>query len=322
MVAADSPVSASTSHSSTSGCPNRRSYCGQGEFDRGDRVVLVRRRRHMERVLELREPVPTPAIRQVPPWVVSNSLKSRACHTWFGPVGLRANSAFRSFANSRLRHLVPVCTRHRPDLPVTPRRLRPAHASPPAAERHPSSPGLRPAPFGGCSCRALACQRRQVRSGMSISLPQNLAVDMPASTDHLEVLEGPKRPSADFFHTRISTAASPSAWVSSATAASVLAPGSRARCRETRLPGLEEIRLPPADRLLADLLAPGRLGDRHLAGGGCSARSSSSSPPGSLVVFPMSNSPLRTQSMVLPQSPDARQYGGVIVVLVYEERSR
>src|SRR5690606_32367185 len=35
---------------------------------------------------------------------------------------------------------------------------------------------------------------------------------------------------------------------------------------ETRLPGLEEVRLPPADRLLADLLAPGRLGDRHLAG--------------------------------------------------------
>src|SRR5690606_20225501 len=38
--------------------------------------------------------------------------------------------------------------------------------------------------------------------------------------DHLEVLEGPRRPSADFFQTRISTAASPSAWVSSTTSAS------------------------------------------------------------------------------------------------------
>ncbi len=31
------------------------------------------------------------------------------------------------------------------------------------------------------------------------------------ASDYLEVLEGPKRPSADFFQTRISTAASPSA---------------------------------------------------------------------------------------------------------------
>src|SRR5690606_25318925 len=31
------------------------------------------------------------------------------------------------------------------------------------------------------------------------------------NTDHVEVLEGPNRPSADFFHTRISTAASPNA---------------------------------------------------------------------------------------------------------------
>jgi len=36
---------------------------------------------------------------------------------------------------------------------------------------------LRPRPFGGRSVRALACQRRQVRSGMSMT-SQNLAVDM------------------------------------------------------------------------------------------------------------------------------------------------
>src|SRR5665648_367465 len=39
-------------------------------------------------------------------------------------------------------------------------------------------------------------------------------------TDYLEVLEGPSRPSADFFQTRSSTAASPRAWVRSATSAS------------------------------------------------------------------------------------------------------
>src|SRR5690606_25246687 len=38
--------------------------------------------------------------------------------------------------------------------------------------------------------------------------------------DHLEVLEGPSRPSADFFHTRTSRCASPRAWVNSATSAS------------------------------------------------------------------------------------------------------
>jgi hypothetical protein len=38
--------------------------------------------------------------------------------------------------------------------------------------------------------------------------------------DHLEVLEGPSRPSADFFQTRSSTSASPRAWVKSATSAS------------------------------------------------------------------------------------------------------
>lgn len=54
-------------------------------------------------------------------------------------------------------------------------------------------------------------------------------VDQPAKprgpharldADHLEVLEGPNRPSADFFHTRSSTAASPRACVSNSTCAS------------------------------------------------------------------------------------------------------
>ncbi len=55
---------------------------------------------------------------------------------------------------------------------------------------------------------------------MSINA-QNLVVDMPRlHADHLEVFEGPRRPSADFFQTRNSTAASPSAEVRSATSAS------------------------------------------------------------------------------------------------------
>jgi transposase len=47
--------------------------------------------------------------------------------------------------------------------------------------------------------------------------------------DHLEFLEGPSRPSADFFRTRISTAASPRAWVSSATSASSCSSATRDR---------------------------------------------------------------------------------------------
>src|SRR5665647_1934816 len=56
-----------------------------------------------------------------------------------------------------------------------------------------------------------------------------------AQTDYLKVREGPSRPSADFFQTRSSTAASPRAWVRSATSASswasrVVGPASR-NCR-------------------------------------------------------------------------------------------
>ena len=50
---------------------------------------------------------------------------------------------------------------------------------------------------------------------------QNFEVHHPGlSADYLEVLKGPRRPSADFFHTRSSTAASPNAVVNSAISAS------------------------------------------------------------------------------------------------------
>ena len=55
--------------------------------------------------------------------------------------------------------------------------------------------------------------------------------------DHLEVLEGPAGPSADFLHTRISTAASPNAWVRSATSASNLLLTDRG----TRLPAASAV---------------------------------------------------------------------------------
>lgn len=65
--------------------------------------------------------------------------------------------------------------------------------------------------------RALACQ---VRSGMSNELAESHGRHARLHADHLEVLEEPSRPSADFFQTLTSRCASPSAWVNSATSAS------------------------------------------------------------------------------------------------------
>jgi hypothetical protein len=66
--------------------------------------------------------------------------------------------------------------------------------------------------------RALACLRREVRSGMSNSR-QNLASTSPPQ---YRLPRGPRRaqlPSALFLQTRSSTCASPSAWVNSTTSA-------------------------------------------------------------------------------------------------------
>jgi len=52
----------------------------------------------MKRVLHLGEPIPAAEIRHVPPWGIWNSLES-SCHTWFGPVGVTANAALRSFGS-------------------------------------------------------------------------------------------------------------------------------------------------------------------------------------------------------------------------------
>jgi hypothetical protein len=48
--------------------PEQGLEVGQGEFDRVDRIVLVRGRRDVPAVLVGRPVVPQPAIRQVPRW--------------------------------------------------------------------------------------------------------------------------------------------------------------------------------------------------------------------------------------------------------------
>ncbi len=162
---------------------------------------------------------------------VSNSEKSN-CHTWFGPVGSWANAALCRPARSRvpsdtpraglrlvaqqpqhggLGHDVTVVTGHRPHLAMTPRgmgqgMLDRQRALPPGQA---AATALSP-----CSQRA----RRQRRQRALGHVNNRLNVRLHA--DHLEVLEGPNLPSADFFHTRISTAASPRAWVKSCTSAS------------------------------------------------------------------------------------------------------
>jgi hypothetical protein len=88
------------------------------------------------------------------------------------------------------------------------------------------------------------------------------------AADHLEVLERPGRRSADFLHTRSSTAASPSAWVRSATSASSCSSrveGPALPAANGVFPASRKSAFPSADRLLADLLPPSRLSDRHLA---------------------------------------------------------
>ena len=143
----------------------------------------------------------------------------------------------------------------------------PTHASSPTPTRT-HAQGVATAPSPSRRRGSCPCHRRQVPSGMSITW-QNLALDMPASTRITSrSSKGPAGPSADFLHTRISTAASPNAWVRSATSASKLlltGRGTRLSRRQRGLTGLKKVCLPPADGLLADHLSPGGLRDRHLA---------------------------------------------------------
>jgi hypothetical protein len=114
-----------------------------------------------------------------------------------------------------LRNPVTIVAGHRSDFPVAPRRMRPRV--------------LHCEILSGLTCGLRPWTlRRSSRTRFRLPAPPGPFghVDQQAEprgrharldADPLEVLEGPKRPSAFFFHIRISTAASPSAWVSSAT---------------------------------------------------------------------------------------------------------
>jgi hypothetical protein len=117
--------------------------------------------------------------------------------------------------HARLRHDVPVVADHRPDLAMPPRRMRQRVLAHQPGRRRTYRRGH--GPSGSCSARALAYQRRQLHSGMSISW-QNLAVDVPAST---RITSRSSKGPGDPRRTSSRPApASPSARVSSASSAS------------------------------------------------------------------------------------------------------
>jgi hypothetical protein len=91
----------------------------------------------------------------------------------------------------------------------------------------------------------------------------------PRLADPLEVREGASRYSADFFHTRNSTWASPTAAFGSSTSASNCssrAEAPRPAGGQNRPPGLRNCAFHFATLCLGHLIAPSRLADRHLAG--------------------------------------------------------
>ncbi len=161
-----------------------------------------------------------------------------------------------------------VVTGHRPHLAMTPRGMGqgmldrqvtcclPGRARPRPLQMLPSAagPGL-PAP------------PRALGHVEALAEPRGRHARLHA--DHLEVLEGPSRPSADFFHTRISTARlTQRLGQFSDLCLQLLLPAGRTRLtgRQSGFTGLQEIGLPPPDRLLTDLLPTGRLSDTHLPG--------------------------------------------------------
>ncbi len=217
-----------------------RLVVGQGELDGVDRVVLVRGRGDVERMLVLGPVVPAAG---QPPGAAGGGLELGEVQL---PDLVRAG---RLVANAALRALGELAAFA---LVVRragsgPRRAAAAARSPrtPRARRGGPSPRSCGAPTPGAPARA--CQHPLARPLAGRPRPRPLrpaasaGLGLPAApgplghvdqlaeprgrharldADHLEVLEGPSRPSADFFHTRSSTAASPSAWVRSATSAS------------------------------------------------------------------------------------------------------
>src|SRR5690606_24969968 len=113
---------------------------------------------------------------------------------------------------------VPVVAHHGPHLAVPPCRMR--QRVPPRGHAHALARRARPRPLdrGPGPGAGLPAPPRPLGHADHLAEPRGRHARLDA--DHLEVLEGPSRPSADFFHTRTSRCASPRAWVNSATSAS------------------------------------------------------------------------------------------------------
>src|SRR5690606_33826100 len=154
-----------------------------------------------------------------------------------------------------LRHQASVVAHHRPDLAMPPRGMPKRVLEHQLTHRPPRrlgpGPPSRPLPLGPC----LPAPPGPCRDAELLTPPRGRRPGL--DPDHLEVFEGPSRPSADFCHTRISIAASPSAWVRSAASASsccsrVVGPDLPAI--KPCLPASRNFRLPPTNRLLRNLL--------------------------------------------------------------------
>jgi len=123
--------------------------------------------------------------------------------------GLDQPAAARDPQRRRRRYPVPGVAGHRPHLAVSPGGMRlgvfdPVGLDPLGDRRRPRTAGRLPGPGAG-----LPAPPGPLGHVEEPAEPRGRHARLDA--DHLEVLEGPRRPSADFFHTRSSTWASPSA---------------------------------------------------------------------------------------------------------------
>src|SRR6218665_1551933 len=234
------PVSGSIKASSIKGVSEQRFGFSQRELELGEGIVHVRCRGHVSVELILGPVVPA---RGDPPCAttdrfilgaielpelvgVGRLLRERGLAT-LGElaaltlvVGRQDQSLIAQHPqHSRLRYPVPIMTDHRPDLPMPPRRMSPGvlHGE---ALRAASCAGCGHGPFRRArgACFGLPAPPGPFGHIEAFTEPRDRHAQL--SADHLEVLEEPKRPSALFFHTRISTTASPNTWISSAPSAS------------------------------------------------------------------------------------------------------
>src|SRR5699024_6274275 len=117
-----------------------------------------------------------------------------------------------------LRDHMPLVAYHRPHLAVSPFRLLTRVLD---HQRSGCLPrGTRPGPLRRVALAGLGLPATVSAFGHADEFAEPRGRHARLGADHLEVLKGPSRPSALFFHTRTSIAASPNAWVRSATSSS------------------------------------------------------------------------------------------------------